>query len=87
VVRDARERKGWTQVDLAQRANVTRQWVIRLEQGRHDKAEIGLVLAVLNALAVQLHAGEPLKPAKRDPGHIQDEPVDLDTVINLARGG
>ena len=87
VIRDVRERHNWTQTDLAQRANVTRQWVIRMEKGRHDKAEIGLVLAVLNVLGVPLYAGGPPEPAERLVGHIEGAPVDLDTVINMAMGG
>ena len=87
VIRDARERHSWTQTDLAQRANVTRQWVIRMEKGRHDKAEVGLVLAVLNALEVSLHVGEILESAERPAGPIDGAPVDLDAVITRAMGG
>jgi len=87
MIRDARERHNWTQTDLAQRANVTRQWVIRMEKGRHDKAEIGLVLAVLNVLEVPLHAGETRESAERPAGPIDRAPVDLDAVITMAMGG
>jgi len=87
MIRDARERHNWTQTDLAQRANVTRQWVIRMEKGRHDKAEIGLVLAVLNVLEVPLHAGETPESAERPAGPIDGAPVDLDAVITMAMGG
>jgi len=87
VIRDAREQHGWTQTDLAHRSNVTRQWVIRMEKGRHNKAEIGLVLAVLNVLGLPLHVGAPPEPAERLVGHIEGAPVDLDTVIRTATGG
>ena len=87
VIRDAREQHGWTQTDLAHRANVTRQWVIRMEKGRHDRAEIGLVLAVLEVLGVPLSVGAPPEPAERPLGHIEGGPVDLDTVIRTAMGG
>jgi HTH-type transcriptional regulator/antitoxin HipB len=86
VIRDARERHGWTQADLARRANVTRQWVIRLEKGRHDKAEIGLVLAVLNVSGVPLYAGGPPEQGQRLVTHIHGEAIDLDTVINKGLG-
>lgn len=87
VIRDAREQHGWTQTDLAHRAKVTRQWVIRMEKGRHSKAEIGLVLAVLNVLGLPLHVGALREPAERRVGHIEGGPVDLDTVIRTATGG
>jgi HTH-type transcriptional regulator / antitoxin HipB len=86
VIRDTRERHNWTQIDLAQRANVTRQWVIRTEKGRHDRAEIGIVLAVLNVLGVPLYAGGP-EPAEGLGGQIEGAPVNLDTVINMSMGG
>jgi DNA-binding XRE family transcriptional regulator len=45
VVRDARLRRGWTQAELANRIDVSRQWVIALEQGKAT-AELGTALAV-----------------------------------------
>ena len=63
-----------------------------MEKGRHDKAEMGLVLAVLNVLGVPLNTGEPpepptlAEPAARLVGHIADASVDLDAVIAMAMG-
>lgn len=33
-----RQQRGWTQADLAQRLDVSRQTVISIERGRHDPA-------------------------------------------------
>lgn len=53
LVRDRRERLGLTQQEVARRASVTREWLVRFEQG---KATVPLtrVLDVLTALDLQL---------------------------------
>lgn len=53
AVRDARERKGWTQADLARTMGVSRQWVINLEKGAPN-LRLGMVLDALAYL--DLHA-------------------------------
>jgi HTH-type transcriptional regulator / antitoxin HipB len=50
VVRAARRRANWTQAELAERAGVSRQWVVALESGQAARAELGRVLSVLAAL-------------------------------------
>lgn len=40
---------GWTQSELAKRARVSRQWLIKVEAG-HPGAELGRLLSVLHAL-------------------------------------
>lgn len=55
VVRAGRSEKGWTQQELATRANVGRKFVISVEAA-HPRAEIGKVLAVLAALGLQPRA-------------------------------
>ncbi|NGM23882.1 helix-turn-helix transcriptional regulator [Roseomonas stagni] len=57
-IRDTRKRQGLTQARLAERAGVSRSWVIDLEAGKHS-LEIGLVLAVLDLLGIALHLGPP----------------------------
>jgi HTH-type transcriptional regulator / antitoxin HipB len=42
-----------TQAEVARRANVSRQWLVAVEQGK-DTAEVGRVLAVLRVLGLQL---------------------------------
>jgi len=47
-----RRHQGITQAELARRAGVSRDWLIRLEQG-HDRLEVGKVFAVLDTLGVE----------------------------------
>lgn len=51
ALRARRRELGLTQDELARRAGVTRQWMIRLERG-HGTAELGLVLAVVRELGL-----------------------------------
>lgn len=51
AVRDARLRQGWTQAELADRIDVSRQWVISLERGKAT-AELGSTLRAINALGM-----------------------------------
>lgn len=52
-VAEQRERRGWTQVQLASTAGVTRDWVARFETGSRD-VTLTRVLSVLRALDVDL---------------------------------
>jgi HTH-type transcriptional regulator/antitoxin HipB len=63
AVREARARRGLTQVDLARRAGVSREWLVRLEQG-HPRLEAQLVLDTLEAvgLSVTTADSEPPQP-------------------------
>jgi len=60
AIRAARRAEGWTQVELARRADVGRQWLNAVEQG-HPRAELGLVQRVLAALGIALSAS-PVAP-------------------------
>jgi y4mF family transcriptional regulator len=51
AVRDARLRRGWTQAGLADRIDVSRQWVIALERGKAT-AELGTALRAIAALGM-----------------------------------
>lgn len=53
VVREAREGAGLTQVELAARARVSREWLVKLETGR-SRAEMPRVLDVLEHLGLAL---------------------------------
>lgn len=55
IVRDHRRRQGLTQADLAQRAGVSRGWLVRLEAG-HPTAETSTVFKVLRTLDLELVA-------------------------------
>ena len=52
-LRAQRERLGWTQADLATRAGVSREYVVRLESGKL-KSEVGLLMEVVDALGFEL---------------------------------
>ena len=54
AVRTLRTRRGWTQLDLAERAGVSRQWLIKLEAGQASGLEIGMILQVLDSLDASL---------------------------------
>lgn len=51
-VKHARLAAGLTQSELASRARVSRDWVIRLEQGTHRNLRIGGLFQVLDALGL-----------------------------------
>ncbi|WP_246117376.1 helix-turn-helix domain-containing protein [Cellulomonas composti] len=53
VLREARESAGLTQVELAQRARVSREWLVNVESGR-ARAEMPRVLDVLFELGLVL---------------------------------
>lgn len=54
AVRTLRRRRGWSQAQLADHADVSRQWVIALEKGRTEGIEVGRVMRVLDALDASL---------------------------------
>ena len=54
-VRAARHERGWTQIQLAQRAGVSRAWLARLESG-HRRAELESILRLFAALDLRLLA-------------------------------
>lgn len=53
LVREARERSGLTQADLAKRAGVSREWLLKVEAGR-TPAEMPRVLDLLDELGLIL---------------------------------
>lgn len=54
AVRSARKRLGLTQAELAQQAQVSRAYLIMLEQGKGIRAELGRALSVIRALGLQI---------------------------------
>lgn len=71
---------GLSQVELAARARVSRQWISEFEAGK-PTAELGLVLRLLDALALRLDLDE------RGGGRSDDHPpgsgeVDLDALLD-----
>lgn len=52
ALRERREQVGLTQARLAEKAKVSRAFIIDLERGKRPRAELGRVLAILRALDV-----------------------------------
>ena len=55
LIRQARQEAAMTQQQLADRVGTTRQWVIRLEQGRHGTA-LSTALIALEELGLEMVA-------------------------------
>jgi len=53
-VRAVRLRLGWRQEDVADKANVSRYTVLRVEHGRFDSLEVSTIRAVLRVLEIDL---------------------------------
>lgn len=92
VVRTARHVRGWSQQRAADAAGVSRRFVNMVEGGQHANAEVGRVLALLDALEVRLGALVPgTQPdtqtearstlADRPADSSGDDDVDLDAYL------
>ncbi|HBQ12962.1 MAG TPA: transcriptional regulator [Myxococcales bacterium] len=53
LVRERRRERGLSQQQLAAKVGVSRQWIVQVESGK-PRAEVGLLLRVLNALDLVL---------------------------------
>lgn len=62
-IRRLRRRAGITQGDLADKAGVSRRWVIHIERG-HVGGEIGNVMKVIRALELKLQFMRPQESAQ-----------------------
>ncbi|MBU5421486.1 helix-turn-helix domain-containing protein [Cellulomonas hominis] len=60
TIRRLRDRRGLSQAELAERAGVSRQWVIAVEQGQKKGLEVGLIMRVLDALDASLTVRDDL---------------------------
>lgn len=54
AVRTVRRRRGWSQAELARHADVSRQWVVALENGRTEGLEVGRLMRLLDSLDASL---------------------------------
>jgi len=81
LVRATREAQGLTQAVLAERAGVSRRWLIATESGEHPRAELDRVLRVLDALGLRVSAmaGEDA-PVSPEP----EAPASFDLAAHLA---
>jgi HTH-type transcriptional regulator/antitoxin HipB len=55
LIRDRRTKLGLEQRELAEKAGVSRQWIVEVEKGK-PRAEIGLLLRTIDALGIVLAA-------------------------------
>ena len=53
-IQAARKHRGWTQAELAQRANVSRGVVQKLEAGRGTTVNLDTILSLLRSLSLDL---------------------------------
>lgn len=53
-IRDARTKAGITQQQLAEKAGVSRKWLIGIEQGERPRAELRKIFDVLEVLGIEL---------------------------------
>jgi transcriptional regulator with XRE-family HTH domain len=63
VFRAIRRRRGWRQIDVAQRAGVSQQVVSLIEHGRLEQVSLGALRSIARALEIEL----PLAPRWRGP--------------------
>ena len=75
AVRGRRQELGLSQAQLAARAHVSRAWVNAFESGK-PAAELRLVLAIVDALDLELQIGD------REGGPSRAETVDLDVLLD-----
>lgn len=81
LLRARRQALGLSQSEVARRADVGRQWLIAVEQGKTG-AELGLVLRALSALGLSLSIVETQVPGQSPPGRTPT--ADLDAVLAAA---
>ena len=63
LIRQRRKALAWDQARLASESGVSRQWIVDIEKGK-PRAELQLVLRVMNVLGLRLAAEDPqIKPA------------------------
>lgn len=76
AIRRARATREWTQTELAQRARVSRRWLIEVEQGKYT-AQFGLILRVFEVLEHDLtvapSTGKVTGPVDLDEPHPWDK--------------
>lgn len=86
ILREAREARGWTQANLAERAKVSRSWVAAVESGWLNTPSLRYLLRVADALEVDRASLLPAVAAddpERVSGHDQTDGLSLSEVLAL----
>ena len=80
LIRQKRRELKLDQRSLAERAGVSRLWIIEVEAGK-PRAALGLVLRTLDVLGVRLVTDEP----KRSKTAVAPPVSDIDAIVRAAR--
>jgi HTH-type transcriptional regulator/antitoxin HipB len=80
VLRDQRSRLALSQVELSEKAGVSRKWVVEMERGK-ARAELTLVLRVLDALGLVLNIDRGISQGKKS----RAGGVDINAIVAAAR--
>lgn len=64
-IHDARKERNLTQEALATAAGVSRSWLIGIEQGKRQRAELDKIFSLLQALHIDLILEQSLPPEKQ----------------------
>jgi HTH-type transcriptional regulator / antitoxin HipB len=82
VLRNQRRALAWSQVALSEKARVSRKWIVEMEKGK-ARAELTLVLRVLDALGLVLRVDPATQPEKKGG----TRGIDIDAIVAAARKG
>jgi len=81
AIRERRRHLGLDQHELAEKIDVSRQWVVEVEKGK-PRAEMALVLRALDALGLALSIA-PTTTGDSGPAHAGR--IDIDRIVDKAR--
>lgn len=86
LIRDHRKKLRLDQKSLAEKVDVSRQWIVDVEKGK-PRAPVGLVLRTLSVLGIALDATTEgsERPKDRNASHSADAYVDVDSIVAGAR--
>lgn len=84
LIRDRRTRMGLDQASLAQRAGVSRKWLVEVEQGK-PRAAVGLILRTLRVLDVSLEVLEVKSRARTRSSRRAVPEVDINQHLERLR--
>ena len=83
LIRSIRRSRGLSQDQLAQRLDVSRAWIVQIEQGK-PSVRLDLVLRVLNELEITLSASNDVGDEKQVSLIPDDNDIiDIDAIANM----
>lgn len=81
LIRSQRKAREWDQARLAREAGVSRQWIIEIEKGK-PRAELQLVLRVMNVLGLSLIVEPEIKPQASESSSAKPQTADIDEIVD-----